>query len=103
MNGNLNLVWKDEGGNTFDIGMLLCKKNKYYFQYNETEVKRAGEYGFELLPAFPKLNVMYFKEELFSTFQGWIQGGVRKDENTFELLKNLMEDRFYFIEKEEVS
>lgn len=113
MNNTLKLIWKSESGDSFNVGELSLGNNKYYFQYNESEVKRAKEFGFIPLDSFPRTGSKYFREELFTTFQLWIgeknhkEGSQKeenhKEENILEVLKNVVNDNFHFLEKQEVS
>lgn len=113
MSNALKLIWKSESGDSFNVGELSSRNSKYYFQYNESEVKRAKEFGFMPLENFPKIGSKYFREELFTTFQLWVSEKSNKEvaqkeednrhENMLEILKNVARDNFHFLEKSEVS
>lgn len=100
MNNELKLIWKNEGGESFSIGNLTCKRDKYYFQYNLEEAKRAILEGFKPLDGFPKLDVKYFREELFSTFQKWVRDTDNKDITDIEGLKEININKFSFSSEE---
>jgi hypothetical protein len=103
MDNTFKLIWKSEQGESYNVGELGFKSGKYYFRYNEANVKNAKSVGFELLSSFPKVNAKYFREELFKTFQDWIKEKEQKEEKLMDTLKTIANDRFYFLEKEEVS
>ncbi|MEG0774558.1 hypothetical protein [Clostridium sp.] len=108
MNNTLRLVWKSESGDNFNVGELSFRNSKYYFEYNEGEVKKAKEVGFTPLDSFPKTSSRYFREELFTTFQRWIGEKNHKEENdkqenSLEALKNIVNDNYHFSEVAEVS
>lgn len=96
MNNNLKLMWKSESGESFSIGKLSCKGEKYYFQYNIEETQKAVVEGFNPMEGFPKLNVKYFKEELFSTFQNWLGDKSNGDMEAVERLKQISINGFSF-------
>ncbi len=99
-NNTLKLFWKSEGGESYNVGILSLKEGKYYFQYNESEVKKAADKGFAPLENFPRVNAKYFKEELFSTFEAWIGEKNNKAEDMLQVLKNVGKDQFHFLEEE---
>jgi hypothetical protein len=108
MNNILKLIWKSESGDSFNVGKLSFKSSKYYFEYNEGEVKKAKEFGFLPLENFPRTSSKYFREELFITFQRWIGEKNHKDENdkqdnSLEALKSIVNDNYHFLEVAEVS
>ena len=71
--------WKNNEGELFKVGELSKKTGKYYFEYDIRGVQNAKEYGFCLLPCFPKVDAKYFREELFRTFSSRLPGhGDRK-------------------------
>ncbi|WP_291569588.1 hypothetical protein [Clostridium sp. UBA4548] len=94
-----NLIWRDGENNNFNVGELSFRSDKYYFEYNESEVKKAMNFGFETLPLFPKVSAKYFKEELFKTFQEWINEKESKDKDLAHIIKDACNDKFYFEEK----
>lgn len=94
-----NLIWRDGENNNFNVGELSFRNDKYYFEYNEPEVKKAVNFGFETLPRFPKISVRYFKEELFKTFQDWLNEKESKDKDIAHIIKDTCNDKFYFEEK----
>ncbi|WP_017413621.1 hypothetical protein [Clostridium tunisiense] len=99
----LRLFWKDENGENYNIGELSVEGNKYYFQYNGVEVRKALNEGFILLEGFPMINSKYFREELFKLFRGWIGEVSDKEEDMLQNLKNLANDKFYFLGEEHIS
>lgn len=102
MDKTLKLVWKNESGENYSVGKLTHEKGKYYFQYNESEVKRATEKGFSLLPGFPRVNAKYFREELFLVFQNWL-GEKKANEQALEILKETTNENFIFLDQQEIS
>lgn len=102
MSRTLKLVWKDENGDSFNVGKLTLNTSKYYFEYNENEVMRAKAYGFELLPGFPKTNVRYFKEQLFKTFEEWLMEKNYEKDEMGSFCKDLVKGGFCFVENREV-
>ncbi|EQB90261.1 hypothetical protein J2Z44_000979 [Clostridium punense] len=100
MEHSLNLVWKNENGDSFNVGQLSFRSEKYYFQYDQEGVKKAKDSGFEPLPSFPRTNSKYFKEELFTTFRSWLgekDHREHKEEVTLETLKNLGNGDFQLV------
>lgn len=100
MSNNLKLFWKSDVGETFNIGELSFAEGKYYFQYNEENVSSAKAAGFELLDSFPKVNVKYFREELFKVFHKWIGNKEYEVEKLREELSNAKDNHLYFLENE---
>ena len=62
------MIWKNDEGQSFKIGELSKKTEKYYFKYDIEGVKKAEVYGFSPLPYFPKIDAKYFREGLFRSF-----------------------------------
>ncbi len=62
------MIWKNDQGEPFKVGELSKRSEKYYFKYDIEGVKKAEEYGFSPLPYLPRVDVEYFREELFSSF-----------------------------------
>ncbi|MBX4261640.1 hypothetical protein KTC96_21195 [Clostridium estertheticum] len=95
------MTWKNKEGESFNVGELGKKTGKYYFRYDINGVENAKEYGFCLLPYFPKVDAKYFREELFRTFSNRLPGHSKKDKTSilkeyglesyddFELLKKI--------------
>lgn len=98
MNSRINLVWRSEGNNSFIIGEILNNDHRYYFKYNEEEVRKAIEEGFCILEGFPRINSKYFSEEPFKLFTSWIGESHKGSELTFEMLKGFTYEQFRFEE-----
>ena len=91
------MMWKNEQEESFKVGELCRRGGKYYFKYDIDGVKKAEEYGFSSLPQFPRLDVEYFREELFHSFSERLPGKREansllkehklKEYDAFELLK----------------
>jgi len=62
------MIWKNDQGEPFKVGELSKTLEKYYFKYDIDGVKKAQVYGFTPLQYLPKVDVEYFREELFSSF-----------------------------------
>ncbi|MBU3189074.1 HipA N-terminal domain-containing protein [Clostridium bowmanii] len=62
------MTWKNSEEEPFKVGELTRRDKKYYFKYDAPGVEKAEEYGFSPLPNFPRIDVEYFREELFSSF-----------------------------------
>jgi hypothetical protein len=62
------MIWRNEQEQSFKVGELCRIGEKYYFKYDAEGVRKAEEYGFYPLPQFPRLDVEYFREELFNSF-----------------------------------
>ncbi|MGH4138412.1 HipA N-terminal domain-containing protein [Clostridium sp.] len=62
------ITWKNSEGESFKVGELARRDEKYYFKYDTSGVEKAEVYGFSTLPNFPRIDVEYFREELFSSF-----------------------------------
>jgi hypothetical protein len=62
------MMWRNEQEESFKVGELCRKGGKYYFKYDAEGVKKAEEDGFLPLSQFPRLDVEYFREELFHSF-----------------------------------
>ncbi|MCB2293118.1 hypothetical protein LGK95_06220 [Clostridium algoriphilum] len=73
------MIWKNDEGQSFKIGELSKRTEKYYFKYDIDGVKKAGEYGFSPLPYFPKVDAKYFREGLFRSFSERLPLHGRKD------------------------
>lgn len=96
MTNTLNLIWKSESGKSFNIGELTSSGEKYYFQYNLEETKEAILEGFSPIEGFPNINVKYFREEPFNTFQKWLGDRINKEGNNLEALKKIAINGFSF-------
>lgn len=91
------MIWRNEQGEAFKVGELCRISEKYYFKYDAEGVKKAEEYGFSPLPQFPRVDVEYFREELFQSFSQRLPSRRQantilkeynlKEYNVFELLK----------------
>ncbi|MEG2918001.1 MAG: hypothetical protein RR891_03820 [Clostridium sp.] len=99
----VNLIWISKEDNAFTIGEVLNCDRSYYFSYNQGEVKRAVEEGFELLLGFPRVNSKYFSEENFKLFTGWAKEYQKVESKNFEMLKGLTHGAFRFEEVMEVD
>ena len=107
------MIWRNDQGEPFKVGELSKTAEKYYFKYDIDGVKKAEPYGFAPLPHLPRVDVEYFREELFSSFSKRLsQHGKRdmtsilkeynlKEYDAFELLKKgggkMSTDNFEFI------
>ncbi len=100
MENRFKLIWKSDGGETFNIGELSFTDGKYYFQYNEENVNSAKTAGFQLLDSFPKVNVKYFREELFKVFHKWIGNKEYEVGKLGEELISVKDSQLYFLENE---
>ncbi|MEG1257195.1 hypothetical protein [Clostridium sp.] len=98
MENKLNLIWKSGNDNSFIIGEVLNCEERYYFSYNEDEVKMAIEEGFKALDGFPRVNSKYFSEEPFKLFTRWAIDNRKLDKVNFELFKDLTHGEFSFVE-----
>jgi hypothetical protein len=107
------MMWRNSEGESFKVGELSRREQKYYFKYDILGVKKAEEYGFSPLINFPRTDVEYFREELFSSFSKRVPGHGKKEISSvlkqyelkkydiFELLKKsggrIPTDSFEFI------
>ena len=73
------MIWKNDQGEPFKVGELSKTLEKYYFKYDIDGVKKAEVYGFTPLPYLPKVDVEYFREELFSSFSKRLSFHGKKD------------------------
>ena len=73
------MIWKNDQGEPFKVGELSKTLEKYYFKYDIEGVKKAEVYGFAPLPHLPKVDVEYFREELFSSFSKRLSFHGKKD------------------------
>lgn len=73
------MTWKNSEGESFKVGELARRGEKYYFKYDIEGVKKAEEYGFALLPNLPRIDVEYFREELFCSFSKRLPWYGKKD------------------------
>jgi len=62
------MIWRNDEGQSFKIGELSKRTEKYYFKYDIDGVTKAEAYGFSPLPYFPKVDAKYFREGLFRSF-----------------------------------
>lgn len=62
------MTWRNSEGESFKVGELARRGEKYYFKYDIEGMKKAEEYGFAQLSNFPRIDVEYFREELFCSF-----------------------------------
>lgn len=114
------MIWKNSEGESFKVGELIRRTEKYYFKYDILGVEKAVEYGFQPLPNLPRIDVEYFREELFSSFSKRLPSSGKKDVSSilkqyemkqydaFELLKKCggksLTDNFEFVSSfDEVS
>lgn len=107
------MMWKNSEGESFKVGELARRAEKYYFRYDINGVEKAEEYGFSPLPNLPLIGVEYFREELFNSFSKRLPGHGKKDiggvlkqydlkkYDAFELLKKsggkISTDSFEFV------
>jgi len=107
------MIWKNSEGESFKVGELSRRAEKYYFKYDALGVEKAEEYGFSPLINFPRIDVEYFREELFSSFSERLPWHGKKDVSSvlkqydlkeydaFELLKKssgkISTDSFEFV------
>lgn len=82
MNNMIWMIWKNSEGESFKVGELSRRAKKYYFKYDIDGVKKAEEYGFSPLDNFPRIDVEYFREELFNSFSKRLPGQGKKDINS---------------------
>jgi len=68
VNNTIWMMWKNEEGESFKVGELCRQAEKYYFKYDIDGVEKAEQYGFSPLPNLPRIDVEYFREELFHSF-----------------------------------
>ena len=73
------MIWRNSEGESFKVGELSRREEKYYFKYDASGVKKAEEYGFSPLPDLPRIDVEYFREELFSSFSKRLPGYGKKE------------------------
>lgn len=63
------LVWTDVNtGNKYKVAILYKENGKFYFKYILENIKEAKEQGFNLLVAFPQIDVTYENPQLFASF-----------------------------------
>jgi len=107
------MIWRNSEGESFKVGELARREEKYYFKYDTLGVERAEEYGFYPFPNFPRIDVEYFREELFNSFSKRLPWHGKKDVSSvlkqydmkqydaFELLKKsggkMSTDSFEFV------
>ncbi len=101
MSNKINLIWESEKNSNFIIGQILNCQGRYYFSYNQEEVKKAIDEGFNVLDGFPRINSKYFSEELFKLFTGWANEHQKFEKVNFEMLKGLSYGQFKFQEVNE--
>lgn len=101
VDSTIYMMWKNNEGESFNVGELSKKAGKYYFKYDTRGVEKAKEYGFCILPYFPIVDAKYFSEELFRTFSKRLPSHGKKDKTSvlkeydlknyddFELLKKI--------------
>ncbi|MGH4126052.1 MAG: HipA N-terminal domain-containing protein [Clostridium sp.] len=113
VNNVIWMIWRNTQGESFKVGELSRREEKYYFKYDISGVEKAKEYGFSPLPNLPRIDVEYFREELFSSFLNRIPGHGKRDVSSvlkrydlkkydaFELLKKsggkISTDNFEFV------
>ena len=73
------MMWKNSEGESFKVGELSRRAEKYYFRYDIGGVEKAEEYGFSPLPNLPLIDVEYFREELFNSFSKRVPEHCKKD------------------------
>lgn len=94
------MIWKNDQGEPFKVGELSKTLEKYYFKYDIDGVKKAEVYGFVPLPHLPKVDVEYFREELFSSFSKRLSFHGKKDKTSILKEYNLQEyDAFELLKK----
>ncbi len=107
------MMWRNSEGQYFKVGELSRRQEKYYFKYDVLGVEKAEEYGFSLFQNLPRIDVEYFREELFTSFSKRLPGYGKKDISSvlkqyeleeydaFELLKKcggkISTDSFEFV------
>ena len=82
MDNTIWMMWKNDEGESFKVGELSKKTEKYYFKYDIDGVEKAKVYGFSPLPYFPKVDAKYFREELFSSFLKRLPGQGKRDKTS---------------------
>ena len=113
VDNTIYMMWKNNEGESFNVGKLSKRTGKYYFKYDICGVEKAKEYGFCILPYFPIVDAKYFSEELFRTFSNRLPDNRKKDKTSilkeydlknyddFELLKKvgdkILSDNIEFI------
>lgn len=101
MSNKINLMWLSEKNNDFIIGQILNYQGRFYFSYNQGEVKKAIDEGFNVLDGFPRVNSKYFSEEIFKLFAGWVNEHQKFEKVNFEMLKGLNYGQFMLKEVNE--
>lgn len=112
----LNLYWKDNNENSYMLGKLYKNNEKYCFDINEKELKRATHKG---CFGIGEINLLYnhhISDKLFSFFKRRIPSKDNpnieeimrelniKEYNEIELLektKGILDTDRYYIEKED--
>ena len=82
VNNIIWMIWKNKDGESFKVGELSKRPDKYYFRYDIEGVKKAEAYGFLPLPYFPIIDAKYFREGLFRSFSKRLPGHGKKDINS---------------------
>jgi len=67
-NDTIRMIWRNKKGESFKVEELCRQAEKYYFKYDIDGVEKAKDYGFYPLPNLPRIDVEYFREELFQSF-----------------------------------
>ena len=94
------MIWRNDEGEPFKVGELSKSAEKYYFKYDMDGVKEAKPYGFAPLPYLPRVDVEYFREELFSSFSMRLSQHGKKDVASILKEHNLKEyDAFELLKK----
>ncbi|MBW9159542.1 hypothetical protein G9F71_001440 [Clostridium sp. FP2] len=100
VNNMMWMIWKNSEGESFKVGELSRRGEKYYFKYDISGVEKAEEYGFSPLPNLPRIDVEYFREELFSSFLNRIPGNDKRDASSILKQYNLKQyDAFELLKK----
>ena len=55
-------------GNKYRVAILYKENGRFYFKYILENVKEAEKQGFNLLVAFPQIDVTYENPQLFASF-----------------------------------
>ncbi|SHK45606.1 hypothetical protein SAMN02745248_02582 [Hathewaya proteolytica DSM 3090] len=90
------LVWHKDDSSKIKLGKLWSEGKKYYFQYFEEETKKAVLEGFKPLENFPRIEVAYFREEMFTTFKDLKKNS---EEDEYEALNGVEVDKNLYLEK----
>jgi hypothetical protein len=111
-----DIIWmicRNSEGESSKVCELARGGEEYYAKYDIEGVKKAEEYGFSPLKNLPRIDVEYFREELFNSFSNRLPWHNKGDINSvlkqydleqydaFELLKKsggkISTDSFEFV------